>query len=559
MGRGSSEPLFHPGERPRLPGEPRADTRTTTSLPRDLRQGAMLRLRVTALVYSAAFFFASLVPKVATRGFEEPFRNPLDWVPAAASILMGLLVAAAAGSSRLGWRPRVYMGLVFEVLGSLGIAIALYSPILLSHATGTMLEFGLSPSWVAIWFIIYSIVVPAPPRLALTAAALSGAAAPAVIWAFLDLAGSSHLISLWHFFFLCVLPNAVCVGLAYSGAYVVYRLGRDVSHARALGSYQLGERLGAGGMGEVWTASHRMLARPAAIKFIRPETIAGTNPDECRLLVKRFEREAQATAALTSSHTVDVYDYGVTDDGTFYYVMELLDGLDLDNLVQRFGPLSPARVVYLLSQACEALEEAHQKGLIHRDVKPANIYACRNGVRYDFVKMLDFGLVAHTRAGSGWDTRLTADGRATGTPAYMPPEIARGAPVDGRTDLYALACVGYWLLTGRPVFTGTSVYEVVSQHLRGAPEPPSRFASNPVPEALEKLLLDCLEKEPARRPADARSVAARLRIVPLSEPWKEDEAEQWWMAHVPSGEPLGNRETETLAVESRISMGFGIR
>ena len=319
---------YIPGERPHKPATPKPDSRATFDLPLDLRRRATQQLCVTAVAYSAAYFFAYFVPRIATEGVDELFRQPIDWI-GTASILMGLVVAAVASSTKLGWRARVYMGLVFQVLGSLGIALAMYWTIRPS-------EWLFSPSWPAIWFIVYSISVPAPPRLALAGAILAGLTAPAVIWVSIQLSPYSNLVSLFQFLLLCGVQYAVCVALAYVGAYVVYRLGRDVSRARELGNYQLGERLGSGGMGEVWKASHRMLARPAAIKFIRPASIAGANPDEDILLLKRFEREARATAALTSVHTVDVYDYGTTDDGTFYYVMELLDGLDLENLVDRF-------------------------------------------------------------------------------------------------------------------------------------------------------------------------------------------------------------------------------
>ena len=555
MPRDMSKTIFHPGRKiQHSPGSKR-DTRITHTLPSDLRQQAVVRLRLTALVYSAAYFFADVVPSIAAGEMAERLKHPILWIPTAASILMGLLVAAAT-SIRLSWRLWTYIGLGFEVLATLGIAITMYYPGPVMNHLGPLPN--PNPSWPAIWFIIYSIVVPAPPRLGLAAAVLSGAMAPIILWIHLQAMGGTSVLSNMQFFFAVVVPHAVCVGLASAGGYIVYRLGRDVSRARELGSYRLGERLGAGGMGEVWKASHLMLARPAAIKFIRPETIAGTNAAECEAVLKRFEREAQATAALTSSHTVDVYDFGVTDDGTFYYVMELLDGLDLENLVRSFGPLTPARVTYLLAQAGEALEEAHGKGLIHRDVKPANIYACRNGVRHDFVKMLDFGLVAQTRAGSGWETRLTVEGRATGTPAYMPPEIARGGPVDGRTDLYALACVAYWLLTGRTVFKGPSIYEVVSQHLQMVPDPPSRYAAHPVPRELDQVILDCLEKNPDRRPPDARTVGQRLRAIAFSEPWKDEDADRWWASHLPPGAPIPIREAETSSVESSDLGSLGV-
>jgi serine/threonine-protein kinase len=286
-------------------------------------------------------------------------------------------------------------------------------------------------------------------------------------------------------------------------------------------------------MGEVWRASHQLLAREAAIKFIRPES-PGVSAEASSTMVRRFEREAKATASLTSAHTVELYDFGVSDDGAFYYIMELLQGLDCDRLVRRFGPLPPARVVHLMAQVCESLEEAHEKGLIHRDVKPANIYVCRSGVQCDFVKVLDFGLVAHRREAKV-DVMLTPADHAIGTPAFMAPEIAQGQEIDGRSDLYGLGCVAYWLVTGRQVFEGSGYLEVISKHLREQPEPPSRYSSEDIPAQLDALILSCLEKSPDKRPATAREVARLLRAVPLDREWGPEQAEAWWRQNIPAG------------------------
>jgi len=209
--------------------------------------------------------------------------------------------------------------------------------------------------------------------------------------------------------------------------------------------------------------------------------------------------------------------------------MELLDGLDCDHLVRRFGPLPPGRVVHFLAQICESLEEAHGRGLIHRDVKPANIYVCRSGTRRDFVKVLDFGLVAEHRAVMADHARLTMPEQAIGTPHFMPPEVALGQPIDGRTDLYGIGCVAYWLATGRPVFEGASYYEIVSRHMHAAPDPPSRHAPAGLPPELDALILACLEKDPGRRPSGARELARRLAGLAV-EPWGEEQAEAWWAA-----------------------------
>jgi serine/threonine-protein kinase len=350
-----------------------------------------------------------------------------------------------------------------------------------------------------------------------------------------------HLFTPGMFFLHYVFPNLICEGMAYSGARIKVTLGVDVSRARELGSYRLIERLGQGGMGEVWRASHHFLAREAAIKFIRPSSMAGVDPAETKKMLRRFELEARSTASLTSAHTIDLYDFGVSEDGTFYYIMELLDGLDLDLLVRRFGALPPSRVVHLLTQVCESLEEAHQSGLIHRDVKPANIYVCRSGVRRDFIKVLDFGLVADRRPGAASDLRLTLPEHVIGTPAFMAPEAALGKELDGRSDLYGLGCVAYWLRTGRQVFEGNTVLEIVSKHVNIEPDPPSRHSPGEIPQELDALILRCLEKTPERRPASARDLGRLLSSVRLEDSWSEERAQSWWDEHVPAAPQPKNR------------------
>jgi serine/threonine-protein kinase len=432
----------------------------------------------------------------------------------------------------MGWESKLNLGLVFEVVSCYGIALSSYLQLPPLSST-PMILYVLSPSWVAIWMIVFSIVVPAPPMKTLIALILSASAPPVVIGVVLHRAGLSHLMPPGALFLYHVFPYLICVGLAYLGARIVYALNADVSRARDLGSYRLVERLGEGGMGEVWRASHQLLAREAAIKLIRPQAIAASSPEESQTMLKRFEREARATASLTSEHTIDLYDFGVTEDGAFYYVMELLQGLDCDRLVRRFGPQPPARVIHLAVQICESLEEAHDKGLVHRDVKPANIYVCRAGNRCDFVKVLDFGLVTHHKSPEPIDLRLTLPEQAIGTPEFMTPEVVLGQEIDPRTDLYAVGGVLYWLLTGRTAFEGGTFYEIVSKHLHVTPEPPSRHAPNGVPRELDDLVLRCMEKLPEKRPADARELARMLRAVPLASSWGDAEAARWWNAHHP--------------------------
>jgi serine/threonine-protein kinase len=269
-----------------------------------------------------------------------------------------------------------------------------------------------------------------------------------------------------------------------------------------------------------------------AVKLIRPELIGVKSPAEATTLVARFRREAEATAALHSPHTIALHDFGMTPEGVFYYVMELLDGLDLDTLVRRFGPVPPERAVHLLVQACDSLADAHAAGLIHRDVKPKNLVSCRFGLRYDFVKVLDFGLVKGAW-GLAEDERLTSDGAFAGTPAFVAPEVALGAgPLDARVDLYGLGCVAYWLLTGEKVFTGRTPLEVVLHHVKSEPVPPSRRAGRAFPEALEGLVLSCLAKDPGDRPPSAEWLGERLAACRFDEPWSPARARDWWESQV---------------------------
>jgi len=240
-------------------------------------------------------------------------------------------------------------------------------------------------------------------------------------------------------------------------------------------------------MGEVWRAEHRMLARPAAIKLVKPARLGSEDADRRTRTLARFEREAQATALMRSPHTIELYDFGMTEDGTFYYVMELLDGFDLETLVKRFGPVPAERAVHLVCQVCDSLADAHEAGLIHRDIKPANIYVCRYGRRLDVVKVLDFGMVKKQHDSESADMRLTVQHAAYGTPAYMAPEQVLGeSDIDGRTDIYAVGCVAYWLLAGRFVFPAVNAPAMMAQHRREIPEPPSIHSKLPIPEALER-------------------------------------------------------------------------
>jgi serine/threonine protein kinase len=320
------------------------------------------------------------------------------------------------------------------------------------------------------------------------------------------------------------------------------------ARARELGSYRLVARLGAGGMGEVWRAEHRLLARHAAIKLVRPEALR--DPRHAPKIRERFRREAQTLASMRSRHTIELYDYGVADDGTFFYVMELLDGVDLDHLVRDHGPQPAARVIRLLAQACQSLAEAHDAGLLHRDIKPANLFACRAADEVDVLKVLDFGIV-HSVSDPDVDPidivslptaptegprpsgRLTQAGAVVGTPGYIPPEMAFGSPIDARADIYALACVAWWLLTGREVYTRTNEDDVIAAHAHD-PVPALRpLVRGWLPDELEAVILRCLAKRPQERPDDARRLLDELRAIriPDEHAWTDERAHAWWAQH----------------------------
>jgi serine/threonine-protein kinase len=384
-------------------------------------------------------------------------------------------------------------------------------------------------SWSCVGIVIFPLLVPMSATKTLVVSLAAAAMHPLAFWLVArspDFAAPpANVVS------SLLVPPFLCAVVAMVPAYVLNRLGRAVKQARQLGAYELTEKLGEGGMGEVWRAKHRFLVRPAAIKLIRPESLGARDTTSRAVLLERFEREAQATAALESPHTVELYDFGVSDDGTLYYVMELLPGIDLESLVARFGPLPAGRVVHLLAQACDSLSEAHERGLVHRDIKPANLLVGRRGRRLDFLRVLDFGLVK--REASVEDESLTAEGNITGTPAYLPPEALRGShPIGPRSDLYSLGCVAYWLLTGKRVFEAETAMKTAFAHATEEPTPPSELSEEPIPADLEVLVLALLAKSPDGRPPSAGELLRSLAACEV-EPWSQEAAERWWRAHDP--------------------------
>jgi serine/threonine-protein kinase len=393
-------------------------------------------------------------------------------------------------------------------------------------------------TWVAVWVVFFPLLVPSEPRRSAWASFLAATTVPFVLVGSLLVNGIPETVRPWVLEYLgnLIVPTYICAGASIIGSRVLYKLTHELSVARRMGSYQLVERLGAGGMGEVWKAKHRMLARPGAIKIIRPDALGGGSDAHAAIVMKRFEQEAQATASLRSPHTIDLYDFGITDEGNFFYVMELLDGIDMKTLVEKHGPIPVERAAFLLRQVCQSLAEAHARGLIHRDIKPANIFVCQQGLEYDFVKVLDFGLVKRTGSTGNDTAQLTGAGIAPGTPTFMPPEMAHGGlALDARTDLYALGCVAYWLVTGQLVFEGESPMAIIIRHVQDPPPPPSTRTELPIPPEFDRIVLDCLEKDPSRRPQTAGELSLRLRDCERQMAiWTQEQAERWWRLRVPS-------------------------
>ena len=460
----------------------------------------------------------------------EPFR------PAAAAghlappivsllgLLLSVTVAVVARSQRLSLANTLDLAMVFQV----GVGIAVWVHELAAPFAETTHTPGVPTA--AAWMLFFPAVVPLPLRQAVVGNLLISFAGPLVLVGFI--AGGqappdfAH-VSIWF------VGTFVAGGMSAVTSTILQRAFLGLRRARERDGYVLLEPLAQGGMGRVHVARHQRLSRLAAIKTIHPDTALGVSRAEAEHLEQRFALEARITASLRSPHTVELYDHGITEDGRLFYAMELLDGVDLQELVDRFGPLPPSRVVHLLLQACDSLAEAHARGLVHRDIKPSNLMVCRMGFQVDFVKVLDFGTVK--RLGDPEEGPLTHAGQYLGTPAYAAPEASLGQ-VEPRSDLYALACVGWWLLTGTTVFDDPDPHAQLSLH-REAPVPALVDATPlAVPQSLEAVLRRCLAKRVSERPADARELARQLRASGVAE-WTPEQAERWWSEHLGDAAP----------------------
>ncbi|MFI5181061.1 MAG: serine/threonine-protein kinase [Thermoanaerobaculia bacterium] len=485
------------------------------SLTKEQLNKGVTRLGNLGLLCAVALTFLSIAGRLLLGWSPSPpVLPPVLPYAEISSVLLSLAVFAYARRENVDPGEALDRGLVYQVLMGLLMSV-------MHHAlpwVGNAAPRGWTP--VAVWIIVYPLMVPATRGKTTLATVATAAMDPAGL--FINVAAGLPLpppVFLAQMF----LPTTVAVGIALVGARIVHQLTVAAGTEPEMGSYRLVSLIGKGGMGEVWRADHRLLARPAAIKIIRPDGAGGKEA------IARFRREAEATATLRSPHTVQLYDFGLTDEGSFFSVMELLDGFPLDDMVERWGPMTPARTVHVLLGVCQSLREAHRLGLIHRDIKPGNIFLCRSGTELDHVKVLDFGLVKEIAT----DVSLTQTGFITGTPGFMSPEMALGRKdLDGRSDLYSLACVGFYLLTGGPVFDKKTPIEIIMDHAKTPPPRPSEKSGRPIPEGLEDLLMDCLAKDPKDRPESAREVERRLWALYLPDLWTPDMAERWWTEHV---------------------------
>jgi len=494
-------------------------------MPPELVNEAAARLCWISCLFAATLILMTIMQWSLQPEVYEMLKVP--WVRGVAAATLTLALTFAA-SYRYGWLSKcsiIKLGLVFEVL------IAFYVGLVeTSHKyDGTSIVRG--TSMVAMWIVLTGLLIPNTPFMKLISAVLQALMWPAAY--FLNQYIHGNPLLPWNRFTIWMMPIVVAVIWTSLLSRRMYSMQIAKQKADELGSYQLDYMIGRGGMGEVWRARHRMLQRDAAVKIIRPEVLTNQGGRQATTMRRRFEKEAKATGGLRSPHTVALYDFGISRDRSFFYVMELLDGIDLQTLVERFGPQPAGRVAKLLVQACDSLEEAHRQGLVHRDIKPTNIFLCRLGLNYDFTKVLDFGLVKNLFA-DNTKSMMTMDGQATGTPAYMAPEVAMGqSNIDQRADIYGLGCVAYYLLTGQLVFNEPTPTALALAHVQKPPMPPSQRVELPIPTTLERVVLQCLEKDPEKRPRSAQEVARMLEEAEDIPQWSRDQAYRWWRTNLP--------------------------
>ena len=487
--------------------------------------------KVTFLI-SSMFLF---VPAVVDLTHQAQTHNPVSIVSHLSGTSLPFMVWRLARREKL-LSPPVLQWL--DVLGALG---ACWAFAVMGHYSDQ--PYGLFTALLALTHVSISraMIVPSiPNRTAWLAAASFAALVLSCAIVPLPLAMVQSGATRFRVVLTGLLWSTAGVGVATLASRVIYGLHEIAREARQLGQYALEEKIGEGGMGEVYRARHAMLRRPTAVKLL--------SGDGSELQLRRFEKEVQLTARLTHPNTISIYDYGRTPDGVFYYAMELLDGVTLEELVQLDGPQPAGRAIHVLRQVCAALKEAHGIGLIHRDIKPANIYLCRRGGVPDFVKVLDFGLVREVK-NTGDVTKSNVDA-VVGTPTYMSPEaILTPDRIDARADVYGLGCAAYHLVTGAPPFAGHNVVEICAQHLHSPPPPPSQ--RRPVPDDLERVILACLAKDRGERPQSADALSRLLEQCRDAATWTETDAEAWWARRAETSQAKVKREPRSAEAAPR--------
>lgn len=510
----------------RTPSGSQAEHRTPRmTMPPELVDEAAARLCWISCLFAVTLIVMTVVQGSLQPEVYEMLQRP--WVRLAAVSTLAL-TAGFAASYRFGWLSKckiIKLGMAFEVM------IAFYVSLVETSHRYDGSEIVRGTSMVALWIVLTGLLIPNTPFLKLISSLLQASMWPLAY--FLNQHWYANPLLPWNRFMIWMLPIIVAVIWTALLSRRMYSMQVAKHKADELGSYKLDYMIGRGGMGEVWRARHRMLQRDAAVKIIRPEVLTTQGGRQASTMRRRFEKEAKATGGLRSPHTVALYDFGVSRDHSFFYVMELLDGIDLQTLVERFGPQPAGRVAKVLAQVCDSLEEAHRQGLVHRDIKPTNIFLCRLGLNYDFTKVLDFGLVKNLLA-DNTKSMMTMDGQATGTPAYMAPEVAMGlSSVDQRADIYGLGCVAYYLLTGQMVFNEPTPTALALAHVQKPPVPPSQRVELPIPATLERVVLQCLEKDPEKRPRSAQEVARIVEEAKDVPSWTREQAHRWWTTNLP--------------------------
>ncbi len=495
--------------------ELRTQAATPVELPSEQARDSRHRIRVAAAIGTGAyllFLAVELFGVIPASRIEHSLDVAHDVLGAT---LCALLLAATLVPS-LSDRTVLRLALATELLLASLISIAV------PWAGWVRTQHLPALTWVVPIIILFPLLVPARPRVMAMVSAACALTMPGGVGV-LDALGivSARASDYW------AAGSAAAVGLAIAlvAARTVYGAGQQVALASRMGGYELLEPLGSGGMGEVWRARHLLLARPAAVKLILPERLQASS-EAREAMVQRFRREAQVTAGLRSPHTVQLFDFGLSADGVMYYAMELLEGINLEHFVYRYGAVEPRRAVHWLRQACHSLGEAHALDLTHRDIKPANLFVCKYGRERDFLKVLDFGLARPSPAAT--DAKLTREGAWLGTPGYMAPEQVFGGDGGPAADLYALGCVAYWLLAGVKPFESEDAGELMRQHVHVAPAPLAGRAPHAIPAPLEAVVMACLAKDPADRPRDTDDLDERLARCLDDEPWSTAAASAWW-------------------------------